>query len=106
VVGFDDIFPASLCDPPLTTVHQPMRSIGERACDRLIERIANPSLRPKVELLPTELVLRSSCGCPPGTEVRREVRHIARRKPTGAPKSGRPLAGTAAVAAEPLTAER
>ena len=25
VVGFDDIFPASLCDPPLTTVHQPMR---------------------------------------------------------------------------------
>ena len=30
VVGFDDIFPASLTDPPLTTVHQPMRKIGER----------------------------------------------------------------------------
>ncbi len=40
VVGFDDIFPASLCDPPLTTVHQPMRKIGERACDRLFELIA------------------------------------------------------------------
>jgi LacI family transcriptional regulator len=73
VVGFDDIFPASLCDPPLTTVHQPMRKIGERACDRLIERIADPSLRPRIELLPAELVLRSSCGCPPGTMARHTV---------------------------------
>ena len=45
VVGFDDIFPGSLCDPPLTTVHQPMRMLGERACTRLLERIAKPSLR-------------------------------------------------------------
>ncbi len=73
VVGFDDIFPASLCDPPLTTVRQPIRELGERACERLMERIADPSLRPKVELLPTELVLRSSCGCPPGTTARRPV---------------------------------
>jgi LacI family transcriptional regulator len=80
VVGFDDIFPASLTDPPLTTVHQPMRKIGERGCDRLIERIADPSLRPKVELLPAELVLRSSCGCPAGTVTRRQVAPITRRK--------------------------
>ena len=73
VVGFDDIFPGSLYDPPLTTVHQPMRMLGERACTRLLSRIARPNLRPKVELLPTELVLRSSCGCPPGTVTRRLV---------------------------------
>lgn len=73
VAGFDDIFPASLCDPPLTTVRQPIRELGERACERLMERIADPSLRPKVELLPTELVLRSSCGCPPGATARRPV---------------------------------
>src|SRR6185369_5237670 len=73
VVGFDDIFPGSLSDPPLTTVHQPMRMLGERSCARLLERIANPSLRPATELLPTELVLRSSCGCPPGTVVREPV---------------------------------
>ena len=106
VVGFDDIFPASLCDPPLTTVHQPIRKLAEVACDRLAERINDPTLRPKQELLPTELVLRSSCGCPPGTMERWEVRHVARRKPTGAARSGRPLAGAAGVAAEPLTAER
>jgi len=73
VVGFDDIFPGSLCDPPLTTVHQPMRMLGERSCARLLERIANPGLRPATELLSTELVLRSSCGCPPGTVVREPV---------------------------------
>ena len=77
MVGFDDIFPASLTDVALTTVHQPMRKVGERACDRLIERIANPALRPRVELLPTELVIRSSCGCPPGTLTRRPVEPIA-----------------------------
>jgi LacI family transcriptional regulator len=73
VAGFDDIFPGSLCDPPLTTVHQPMRMLGERACTRLLDRIANPALPPAVELLATELVLRSSCGCPPGTVIRRLV---------------------------------
>jgi LacI family transcriptional regulator, galactose operon repressor len=73
VVGFDDIFPATLCDPPLTTVHQPIGLLGARACTRLLDRIARPSLRQKVEMLPTELVLRSSCGCPPGTMTRRPV---------------------------------
>jgi LacI family transcriptional regulator, galactose operon repressor len=75
VVGFDDILPGDLCKPPLTTVHQPMRMLGERACDRLLERIATPGLPPQVELLPTELVLRRSCGCPPGTLIRRPVVH-------------------------------
>ena len=94
VVGFDDIFPGSLYDPPLTTVHQPMRLLGERACTRLLDRLARPSLRPKVELLPTELVLRSSCGCPPGTVIRE---HIPPRRPGRAvatPRTAPP--GTAA----------
>ena len=73
VVGFDDIYPGELCEPPLTTVHQPMGTLGERACDRLLKRIASPGLPPRVELLPTELVLRQSCGCPPGAPVRLPV---------------------------------
>jgi DNA-binding LacI/PurR family transcriptional regulator len=51
-----------------------MRMLGERACDRLLERIATPALPARVELLPTELVLRESCGCPPGTLIRRPIR--------------------------------
>jgi LacI family transcriptional regulator len=63
VVGFDDIYPGMLVAPSLTTVRQPMRLLGERACSRLLERIADPSLPHQVELLPTQLVVRESCGC-------------------------------------------
>ncbi len=76
LVGFDDIYPGSLSEPPLTTVHQPMRLLGERACIRLLDRIARPGLRRQVEVLPTELVLRSSCGCPPGTVTREPVKPV------------------------------
>jgi LacI family transcriptional regulator len=83
VVGFDDIYPGSLYQPPLTTVHQSMGLLGERACARLLDRIANPSLRPKAEILPTELVLRSSCGCPPGTTIRRPVTPLTSARARG-----------------------
>jgi len=88
VAGFDDIFPGSLCDPPLTTIHQPMRMLGERACARLLERIANPALPTTVELLATELVLRSSCGCPPGTVIRQPVPALDLPRPEPAAVSG------------------
>ncbi len=76
VTGFDDIYPARVVDPPLTTIRQPMRLLGEQACTRLLDRIAHPGLSPAVQLLPTELVLRSSCGCPPGTISRQTVKTL------------------------------
>jgi LacI family transcriptional regulator len=63
VVGFDDIFPGALLSPALTTVHQPIRLLGERACSRLLERIEDPSLPAQLEMLPTKLIVRASCGC-------------------------------------------
>jgi LacI family transcriptional regulator len=89
VTGFDDIYPGALNDPPLTTVHQPMRLLGEHACGRLLDRIAKPSMRPKVELLPTELVLRSSCGCPPGTDTRLPVKPLTPARVMPATAKGR-----------------
>jgi LacI family transcriptional regulator len=65
VAGFDGIHLGLLLTPPLTTVRQPMRLLGERACSRLLERIADPDLPHRSELLPTELIIRESCGCPP-----------------------------------------
>jgi LacI family transcriptional regulator len=88
VVGFDDIYPASLFDPPLTTVAQPTRMLGQRACARLLDRIADPALRPVVDLLPTELMLRESCGCPPGTVTRRAVETIRASRTRPAAASG------------------
>ena len=63
VTGFDDIALGALLAPPLTTVHQPMRLLGERACAMVLERIADPALPRRVERLPTGLVVRESCGC-------------------------------------------
>ena len=67
VVGFDDMHAGALLTPPLTTVRQPMRLLGERACARLLQRIAQPTLPRHVERLPAELVIRESCGCSPHT---------------------------------------
>ena len=39
VVGFDDIPPASICTPPLTTVRQPMESMGSTSVGLLLEAI-------------------------------------------------------------------
>ena len=63
VVGFDDIPLSALLTPPLTTVRQPIRLLGQRACSRLLQRIGDPTLPPRVERLPTELIVRESCGC-------------------------------------------
>lgn len=65
VTGFDDIHLGALLAPPLTTVHQPMRLLGERACTLLLDRINDPTLPRRVEQLPTELIVRQSCGCGP-----------------------------------------
>lgn len=63
VVGFDDMHLGALLAPPLTTVRQPMRQLGERACSLLLQRVADPALPPRAERLPTELIVRESCGC-------------------------------------------
>ena len=77
VTGFDDLYPACLADsPPLTTVHQPMRTLGERACARLPRPHRPPGPQPRRATAPTELVLRSSCGCPPGPATRQAVKTI------------------------------
>jgi LacI family transcriptional regulator len=64
VTGFDDIYLGALLTPTLTTVRQPMRVLGERACGLLLERIADPARPHRVERLPTTLIIRESCGCP------------------------------------------
>ena len=70
VTGFDDIRLGALLTPSLTTVRQSLRLLGERACSRLLERIANPALPHRAERLPTELIVRESCGCPPAEDHR------------------------------------
>jgi LacI family transcriptional regulator len=65
VTGFDDVHASRVIDPPLTTVSQPLRELGSRATRRLLARIADPALPPAAEVLPVQVVIRASCGCPP-----------------------------------------
>jgi len=64
LAGYDNIEDAAHAFPSLTTVRQPIYSLGARAVLRLIQRMAGETL-PDEELLPTELVIRGSCGCAP-----------------------------------------
>jgi LacI family transcriptional regulator len=63
VTGFDDIATGRHTRPTLTTVRQPMRDIGETAVRTLIDRLADRAAPRHTAVLPTELVLRASCGC-------------------------------------------
>ncbi len=64
VVGFDDQFFAGTLAPPLTTVHAPIEKVGEEAV-RNVVRIIQGQPVPMRLTLPSELVLRESCGCRP-----------------------------------------
>ncbi len=65
ITGFDDLPTAALTAPGLTTIRQPMRELGARCVRALCEIIRNGTDTGADEVLPTSLVLRSSCGCPP-----------------------------------------
>jgi DNA-binding LacI/PurR family transcriptional regulator len=60
VVGFDDISLAAQIDPPLTTIAQPMRELGETAARLLLQRLANRAANVPGVLLPHRLVVRGS----------------------------------------------
>jgi LacI family transcriptional regulator len=62
ISGFDDIPLAAHSHPPLTTVRQPVYSIGRRVCDMLIRLIRGEELAERHVLLQPELVIRQSSG--------------------------------------------
>ncbi len=62
VVGFDDWSFAAHLNPPLTTIVQPFMDIGLRAGTLLISRIEGIVGVPKHVELPTNLIIRESCG--------------------------------------------
>ena len=61
VVGFDDALLSQYIDPPLTTVRAPIEEAGRTAATQLLHLIHNEPSEP-LTLLPTELVIRRSCG--------------------------------------------
>ncbi|MEO3746761.1 LacI family DNA-binding transcriptional regulator [Plantactinospora sp. B5E13] len=64
VTGFDGLPLGRLVRPALTTVRQPMRSLGEQAVELLVRRLSGGQAEsPRSLVLPVTVVCRESCGC-------------------------------------------
>jgi LacI family transcriptional regulator len=65
VAGFDDAVGARTTVPQLTTVRQPLRAMGRKAVELLLERVTGPrNPPPENVVLPVELVQRASVSAP------------------------------------------
>ena len=114
VVGWDDVMTARYVRPGLTTVRQPVRELGALVAERLHERVAGLPRREGLEVLPTEVVLRSSCGCPgPATTpshaprpVRAHSRSPSRSRPHPPAAPSPPPASRGPAAPAPAREER
>lgn len=62
IVSFDNLPPALLGEPPLTTVHQPIQETGTEAVKMLLDLLRNGTKPPRKKILPVELTIRGSCG--------------------------------------------
>jgi len=65
VVGFDDSAWLNCTDPPLTTVRQPIESMGKAAVALLVNQMENVAVYPEELLFEPELVVRGSTGPAP-----------------------------------------
>jgi LacI family transcriptional regulator len=74
VVGFDDIELAKYAQ--LTTVRQPMHTMGTLAVQMLMERMKNPDAPPTVSTFLPELVIRRTCGAQTGQETTTQLSRI------------------------------
>lgn len=64
LVGFDDVEPAALISPALTTVRQPLAQMGAFAATMLLRLVAGEQLGSNRVELATDLVIRASSGPP------------------------------------------
>ena len=62
VVGFNDSHHAAFLNPPLTTIKAPTHEVGRIAAKNLFNLINHQTVE-DVTLLPTEIIVRQSCGC-------------------------------------------
>ena len=64
IIGYDDLPVSTNLTPPLSTLHQPLESMGAQLAARLIQAVAEPGLKPEAQALKPSLVQRGSCAPP------------------------------------------
>lgn len=63
VTGFDGFEKGEYCTPPLTSVRQPVYDQTHLAVDMVLTQLRGEDV-PHQKNMPTELIVRQSCGCP------------------------------------------
>lgn len=62
VTGFDDLDLAGVSSPPLTTARPPFYHIGRQAVDLLLAKLRGDFI-PEKTMVPSQVIVRHSCGC-------------------------------------------
>lgn len=63
IFGYDDMPWMEVVHPALSTTRQPIEAMASRACEILFDAMKSENSQPQIEVIPSELILRSSCGC-------------------------------------------
>jgi DNA-binding LacI/PurR family transcriptional regulator len=74
VVGFDDSGWLNCTDPPLTTVRQPIESMGKAAVALLVNQMETATVQAEELLFEPELVVRGSTGPAPARMTAADIR--------------------------------
>ncbi len=87
VTGYDNIEESFLSIPPITTVLQPMGTLGSRAMKYVAWKLGLLAREPDIEAIRPTCVMRSSCGCKPRNAGKKEpyapdARHAPTREQT------------------------
>jgi DNA-binding LacI/PurR family transcriptional regulator len=60
VIGFGNLPSATMIRPAVTTVAQHPETIGEKAVELILERLNGNKSEPRIKIIPSELIIRSS----------------------------------------------
>jgi LacI family transcriptional regulator len=72
LIGFDDMDAWRVTNPSITAVRQPVLEMGSLAVKILLDRTHSIGKSVTRTILPTQLIIRSSCGCSPAVSNRSE----------------------------------
>jgi DNA-binding LacI/PurR family transcriptional regulator len=103
VVGYDDIGPSAMLQPPLTTVRTAYHDFGRLAAQLLLDLIEGRLEAPQRVVIEPELIVRASTGAAPA-DVRRPARPATMPVPTGELAGRRVSVGGPAALTELLAA--
>jgi len=65
VTGFDDDSRAKSSVPPMTTIRASFYSVARKGTHKLISKLNGENIPNETEVMPSDLVVRRSCGCLP-----------------------------------------